>query len=276
MVLDLKQNGIQFQLPYNFDTKLIDGFELLGGTADILDCIYLPPFHEDYVPILRTHPNDKTLSFDWLQYVGHIDFLNKHFPNKTELLLQRIDGVLMPPNIIRKYITIGFTKFCVGTIEQAKIIKDIDSNLKIIGSIAMHMTVDELNNNKKKYQNLFDAFVLDFSFNKSISNIKKLPKDFEYIILCNSLCSIYCDGDRHWWTKDIYSMTCPGLYPAIKFENSCLIRPMDLQFFTPYIKIFKLQDRGWDTNTILRDFVLYSSDYKNYPNIEYDEFLYEK
>ena len=276
MVLDLKQNGIQFQLPYNFDTKLIDGFELLGGTADILDCIYLPPFHEDYIPILRTHPNDKTLSFDWLQYVGHIDFLNKHFPNKTELLLQRIDGVLMPPNIIRKYITIGFTKFCVGTIEQAKIIKNIDSNLKIIGSIAMHMTVDELNNNKKKYQDLFDAFVLDFSFNKNISNIKKLPKDFEYIILCNSLCSVYCDGDRHWWTKDIYSMTCPGLYPTIKFENSCLIRPMDLQFFTPYIKIFKLQDRGWDTNTILRDFVLYSSDYKNYPNIEYDEFLYEK
>ena len=56
--------------------------------------------------------------------------------------------------------------------------------------------------------------------------------------------------------------------------NSALIRPMDLKLFDPYIQVYKLQDRGWPTSDIIRDFILYTSNYSIYPNITIDEKLY--
>ena len=57
--------------------------------------------------------------------------------------------------------------------------------------------------------------------------------------------------------------------------NSCArIRPMDLGFFDPYISIYKLQDRGWPSKDIIRDYILYTTNYSIYPNINYDERMY--
>ena len=49
---------------------------------------------------------------------------------------------------------------------------------------------------------------------------------------------------------------------------------MDLGLFDLYISVYKLQDRGWPTSHILNDYILYNSDYSIYPNIIYDESIY--
>ena len=46
---------------------------------------------------------------------------------------------------------------------------------------------------------------------------------------------------------------------------------MDLHFFDPYIFAYKLQDRGWKTQHIIRDLALYTTDWIYYPNIIYDD-----
>lgn len=174
--------------------------------------------------------------------------------------------------MIKKYIGLGFKNFCVGTIEQAKIIKEIDPNLTVVGSIAMHITPSQIESNIQEYKKYFNAFVLDFSYTRNFLRIKILPKDFEYILLTNSRCNAGCDGDHHWWSER--NANCPGIFDDISFYDSCLIRPMDLYMFDPYIDVFKLQDRGWPTELILRELVLYSTNY-NYPNIKYDGSIYQ-
>jgi hypothetical protein len=74
---------------------------------------------------------------------------------------------------------------------------------------------------------------------------------------------------------------CPGIYTGdsssnnqTSWETCAIIRPMDLGFFDPYIYIYKLQDRGWPTAEILRDYILYTTNYNLYPGITYDERMY--
>ena len=247
----------KFELPYNFDKNLILGYQLFGIDIDDIDCIYMPPFIKDYQSILRNNREDPYTQLSYDEYLDHIQYVNSQFPGKMQLLLQKTnEEEIMPEHLIKKYIDLGFNNFCVGNIQQAKIIKQIDQNIKIVGSIAMHIDKEKIYANFKEYIRYFDSFVLDFSYNKDIVKIKQLPKNFEYMLLANSRCNIRCEGDRHWW-GDGKSHKCPGLYPNIPHNESCLIRPTDLYIFEPYIKVFKLQDRGWSTEMILREVALY-------------------
>lgn len=139
----------------------------------------------------------------------------------------------------------------------------------------MHITPKDLYEHPE-YHGVFNSFVLDFSYTKDIQNIKMLPNYYNYILLTNSLCNCKCDGTHHWELKPNELNHCPGLANTVGFEKSCLIRPMDLKYFDPYISVYKLQDRGWPTSWILRDIVLYSTDFTFYPGIVYDEDLYEQ
>lgn len=255
---------IKFEMPYNFDKQLILGYELLGVDINQIDCIYVPPFIEDYQTILRTPEKDVYAQLTYEEYLDHIQYIEQHYPGKLQLLLQQIKPEKnMPSNLIKKYINLGFNNFCVGNIEQAKIIKEINPNIKIVGSIAMHTDYDKIISNLEVYKKYFNSFVLDFSFNKNILAIKKLPKEFEYMLLANSRCNIRCEGDRHWW-GDGESHKCPGIYPNINYMDSCMIRPNDLHVFQPYIKVFKLQDRGWPTTLILQSVAMYCCDINFY------------
>lgn len=115
----------------------------------------------------------------------------------------------MPSYLVKKYIGLGFRNFCVGSLEQAKIIKNIDPNIKVVGSIAMHITAEQIEENDKEYSQYFNSFVLDFSYTKNLLKIKILPKNYEYMILANSRCNNQCDGDHHWWSA--HNNYCPGL-----------------------------------------------------------------
>ena len=187
----------------------------------------------------------------------------------------------MPKEQIEKYCKLGFSKFCVGSIEQAKIIKELDSKLEVIGSISMQINKDKILSNMN-YGIYFDSFVLPFYFSRDFEAITKLPKTHKYILLVNAFCSIHCNGKGHWWfqyTKDSAPFKCPGLMGTdepMKWKDGALIRPMDLELFDPYISVYKLQDRGWPTEMIFRDYVRYTSKHDLYPGIQYSKSYYLK
>lgn len=271
----------QFEFPYNFDKNLISILNILDPLGKSVNCIYLPPFLQDYQTILRNPEQADFLNkMDRIEYESHIQFINSLFPNKIQLLLQKED-ILLQENEIKYYLNLGIKKYCVASIKQAQLIKKIIPDANIIGSIAMQINIEKIQNNLEEFSLYFDGFVLPFSASRDLNNIKKLPKNFYYILLINAYCNIHCNGKNHWnYTyKESYDVKCPGILTSdknnsIPWEKSARIRPMDLGFFDRYIYIYKLQDRGWPTEDILRDYILYTSDFSIYPGINYEERMY--
>lgn len=268
----------QFEIPYNFDINLINCMQIFDPEGITISCFYIPPFLKDYQTILRSPESAHDLEImSRSEYEQHIKFINSIYPGKLQLLLQKTNE-LMSKEKIQYYINLGFNNFCVGSIEQAKIIKTIDKNMTIVGSIAMKVTYDELlvNNQYEKY---FDYFVLHFPFCKNLKEIKLLPKKYKYILLVNAYCNIDCNGTHHWNNTYKGELNyCPGILQDnnLKWSKTARIRPMDLDLFSQYISIYKLQDRGWPTEMIIRDYILYTSDYSIYPNIIYNEKIYNQ
>ncbi len=264
-----------FEIPYNFDLGLLNGIQLLHVPIDNIYCFYIPPYQEDYTSIFR---GSTFLARNRKEYEVHISYIKELFgANKLQLLLQSTNtNKILPKEKLIYYFRLGFTKFCCGSIEQAKMIKEINSEAEIVGSITMKINQQKIQENFLIYKKIFDKFVLDFSYTRDIEKIKKMPTDFQYLLLVNSPCNSQCDGTHHWFAEDQYHITCPGKHSDISFEQSCIINPIDLCLFDKYISIYKLQDRGWPTDIILRDLIVYSRDYKLYPNIKNDFEIYYK
>ena len=266
---------IQFEIPYNFDPYYVDTLKNCNLINDYIKYIYIAPFKDDYTTIIR-HDVYGAKFLTREEYVKHMQKIRYYFNGKMQLLLQKKDK-LMPLETLKWYIDIGFTAFCCGNVEQAKMIKNYDPSLTVIGSIVLHVTNQDILENKD-YQNFFDVFVLDFSYGRSLTKIKNMPDTKKYMILANSTCHVNCDGDHHWnVTKEFAKIHCPGRYPREhqNFNDTVLIRPMDLHFFEPYIDTFKMQDRSWPTWSIINDLIMYETDYTTYPGIQYDEGMYD-
>ena len=265
----------EFEIPYQFNLNLIKGIQLLNIQDSWINCFYMAPYPKDYETVVRTGESQRYLmSLSKNEYIKQVEYLNQLYPNKLQLLLQRIDGILMSPEILKFCYNLGFTKFCVGSAAQAEIIKNNFDNVDITGSITMHINKEKLEQNSN-YKDLFKGFVLDFSFCRHLNKIKELPTDYKYIILANSQCNSHCEGDRHWWANK-QSFKCPGLIKDTGFSESTLIRPMDLFMFDKYISVYKLQDRSWPVSDVLRDLVLYTTQYNAYDGIVYSEKMYNK
>lgn len=262
----------KFEIPYNFDKNLINGLQILNTPNESIECIYTSPYYYDYKAIIR-NPNEK----DWLdmtktEYANHIIFINDLYPNKVQLLLQNTENKpIMNLNQLKFYFDLGINNFCVGSIRQAQLIKEFKPDAKIICSITAHTNKD----NVKSRSELFDAFVLDFSFCRDIDKIQNLPDEYKYILLVNSQCHHKCDGTHHWEFRYNNIFYCPGKYPQISYEDSCILRPMDLPLFDNKIYAYKLQDRGWPTHIILRDMVLYTTNFSMYPGINSNQDIYK-
>ena len=180
---------IQFEFPYNFDKKLLYILQTFT-TGDDINCIYLPPYLKDYQTILRTAEQaDQLDRMSRQEYEEHLNFINSLFPNKIQILLQKAD-ILLNAELVKYYISLGVKNFCVASIEQAKIIKQIDSTINIVGSIAMQITQEKIKNNLQEFSLYFDSFVLPFSASRKLLELKKFPRNFNYILLINSLCSM--------------------------------------------------------------------------------------
>lgn len=252
-------------------------------------CIYCPPYMEDYraAKHFYTHSNGKymadahTMSKE--QYLSHIEHIREFFPDKLMLLLQQ-NNYLMDDAMLQDYINLGFSKFCVGSIEQAQHIRAILPNAEIIASITMKLMPEDLENPECE---VFDGIVLYFPYNRDLEMIANLPKKFKYILLVNCGCNINCPGTHHWFAdrgteKKMFNF-CPNA--RIKHENDggnvpweqiIRIRPMDLPIFDPYITYYKLQGREFDTSQIVEEICLYSYDYLRLPRVNIEPSLYYK
>ena len=185
------------------------------------------------------------------------------------LLLQQNNNIISI-DLLKYYFSLGIKKFCVGSIAQAKIIKELfnNDNIEIFGSITMKINRFKLTEEHDKY---FDGFVLWFPFNRNIKRIKNLPNNFKYILLINCKCYAFCDGTHHWFAtkEEEEHIYCPRKFFTTNsqeqiFKDSIFIRPNDLQLFDPYISYYKLQGREYKTWQIINDIVFYTTDYKYY------------
>ena len=249
-----------FEIPYNFDKKLIDNLYQIDPKGDTYHCIYMPPYYYDYHSAKRyyVHSNNidmvKQQDISRDEYESHINYIKQYYPDKLMLLLQQ-NKVCIDIEMLNYYINLGFKKFCVGNIKQANIIRNILPDSEIIGSISMKIMPNDLL--EQKYE-VFDGFVLWFPYNRKLSIIKQLPKKYKYILLVNCDCSIYCKGSHHWFaTQDEESVIkCPN---NKIWENTIRIDSQDLTLFESYITYFKLQGREYTTPQILEDLLTYSN-----------------
>lgn len=264
-----------FEIPYNFDKKLVD-FLNIYNNFDI-HCIFLPPWGEDYpysakYGIIQSGKEYNYINFpDTRQeYEEHLKYINIFFPKKIMLLLQSNSHILLEDKI-QYYISLGISKFCVGSIEQAEIIHNIIPEAEIMGSISMKIEPELLNNHLELYKQLFDSFVLWFPFNRDFKRLQNLPKDFKYSLLINCSCSIFCDGTHHWFISkedaSIGNFNCPHKIDPdfyMQYKNIIRIRPDHLYLFDNYISYFKLQGRLLQTNQIIQDIVVFTTDLNLY------------
>ena len=269
----------RFEIPYNFDSHLVEILNYLSKSYDsgFCDTLYAPAFHEDYPEILRTinyvDNNHKQMTRE--TYEAHIKYCQKLLPGKVQILLQQ-HNFIMPKGTVQYYIdTFGIRKFCCGTFEQAKIIKEIDPTIEITASITMYITEEELEQHPE-YQGVFDRIVLPLKFNRDLDGIKKLPRTFEYLIIVNTNCNANCKGVHHWFSPDPLHAYCPGTSSEdkISWGEMANIRPCDLGMFADYISVFKLQDRGWPTFEIIQSLLTYYGNYDYMAGINRSEDLY--
>lgn len=261
----------KFNIPYNFDFNLLSGLNILNIEEESIYCIYMPPEESDY----KTIQKNDVLPYG-TEYLEHINIINSQFPNKIQLLLQQ-PNKLISKKKLEKYINLNISKFCVGSIEQAKIIKEILPKADITGSIVMHITKEKLEQDKEDYLKYFNNFVLDFSYNRDIDKIYNLPKDFNYTLIINSCCNSKCQGDFHWFYNGSENFECP-YKDKISWSETSIIKPSDLPLFDPYINNYEIEGRGFPTFSILANLLLYgNNNFKGYfPELIMDESIYKK
>ena len=273
------------EIPYNFDKQLIDILYTLNPSGDNYNSIYCCPYKDDYKAAKRYHTAEngldmvKSNNISREEYIQHIQYINKIFPNKLMLLLQQNNEVI-DRNKLRFYLALGFTKFCVGNIEQAKELKQINSSYYVIGSLSMKISLTKLQT--INFKPWFDGFVLFFPFNRNFKAITQLPKIFDYILLVNCDCNIHCGGTHHWFaTREqelLKTLECPNrfyLNHSPDWNQLIRIRPMDMPLFDPYISAYKLQGREHTTASIIQDVCLWTTDYSRYPGINYTTDIYQ-
>lgn len=276
------------EVPYNFDKDLIDIMFKLDPSGEQYHCIYCPPYPGDYQAAKHyyTHRNGRYMAdyynFSKDEYLSHINYIKKIFPTKMMLLLQQ-NNYCMDLGMLKEYISYGFSKFCVGNIEQAKQIRSIFPEAEIIASITMKLMPEDLN--KAEYD-ILDGVVLFFPYNRDLETIKKLPSKFRYVLLVNCGCNINCGGTKHWFADEHTSKgrawfcinnIAEMAHGQVPWDQIIRIRPMDLPIFDPYISYYKLQGREYDTHQIIEEICLYSFNYSRWPSNEFkDSRLYTK
>ena len=268
----------QFEIPYNFDKHLIKLLHNIDPSGESYHCIYMSPHINDYHAAKRftrnTLFNNKSMvelqNFTFEHYLEHVNnIINVFGKNKLMLLLQQ-NEYCMETSILIKYINLGFSKFCVGSIEQAKAIKQLMPNAEITGSITMKIMPNMLISNPE--YSIFNNFVLWFPYNRNLNLIQQLPKDYNYILLVNCSCNKNCNGTQHWLAKtqeEEDTIICPNKNNKISIQDTILIPPGDLQLFDNYITYYKLQGREYSTYQLIQDVCMYKSDIHTTSTINY-------
>ena len=247
---------MKFEVPFNLNW---DGqyFKYLDKNKDKLkyiDCVYMPTLELDH----NTREECLRKPIDEDTYANYIKEL-KSYDLNVSVLIQRDASMELIEKYINKYDIHDFT---INDDELAKEIKSKYPDIKLRLSITRKVTPKEL---QEKDFSMYDVICLFFWYNKHLDTIKMLPKEYKYMLICNTECLWNCKNcDTHWFDIKNFRRTCiQERYKNGKpqYDKIAYIPPTELQLFENYIDVFKLEGREFLSHQIFKEFNKYINFY---------------
>lgn len=261
----------KFEVPYNFDSSLVDFYTRYRS---IISFIYLPPFKADAINArtLIENPNKGAIGYmpdTRDEYIEHLIYIQQ---KGLECYILWQDNKSIEPENIRFYQNFGVNGFVVGNEQNASIIKTVDKNLRLIASITMKLTFNDLLYRDFSY---FDGIVLFFPFTRSLNAIKKLSHIKEKLVLMpNTICYTDCAAIHHWFPKNNELRPEDRCMAWDNIDKCCLIYPEHLCMFDDYVGGYKLQGRDYPTFEIIKNAEAYF--YRSSSNNFLDSYIDEQ
>ncbi len=237
-----------YEVPYNFDEKLIDFY---SNYKSFVNYLYIPPYKDDS-DNTRTSIQTKSIGHCYMplsreEYESHIHKIVAS-GLRFVILWQKPDMPLTD-SLIEYYCKLGTSGFIVASDINAESVKLYDKSLLSICSLVQRVC----ENIRDKDLSNYDYVILYYPFNRALSSLKTLIDIKEKIILMpNTLCNVDCPSLHHWFPKTNDSFV-PGRDCLMTEENigKCgLIFPEHLYLFDDYVGGYKLQGREYPTNAI--------------------------
>lgn len=246
----------KFEVPYNFDFKLIDFYSL---HSSMISFVYLPPFKSDAINTRTIIENPAKGSLGYMpdtreEYIEHLKYLQQKGLNFC-ILWQ--DNKSIEPEILRFYQNFGVNGFVVGNEQNASIIKKHDKTLLLVASITMKLDLNDL---LTRDFSIYDSVVLFFPFTRGLNAIKKLSHIKEKLVLMpNTVCFTDCYARHHWFPKNNELGQDDRCLARENIDKCCFIYPEHLYLFDDFVGSYKLQGREYPTFEIILNAEAYFS-----------------
>lgn len=252
----------KFEIPFNFDIQLLN---FLDDNIDKnwIEFLFLSLFKDDSINA-RSHVENVEIN-GWTyrvpetraEYTKYIEEIQKRGYNPA-VLLQHTS----PPSkeILDYYFKLGIKNFIVNNDSLAWEIKNKDSSYNVVASITKTLSA---NNIAEHDYSMYDKIVLHFPFNRALSRLKELPKQYNYVILANSYCTYSCvEAKIHWYStpEEASKVNCTK---HLNKDKLVYIPPEYIHLFEPYAANFKLQGREYPTSVLANEIYYY---YKKFHN----------
>lgn len=250
----------KFEIPYNFDFKLIDE---LTPYKDFVDFIYMPSYYADGGNSRKDLILKQSVPSTWEEYLEHLSYIQAHF--NVGILIQENCTI----ELIDKYYDLGVRIFVLNDNDLTIAAKQQYPDIRCILSITSVLSANDIKNND---YSMYDEIVLFFNFCRQIQLLKELPKEYKYVLIPNSHCVYNCDrASAHWKlnanTIEEYDIKVnniiKGYCSEIYREDRAFIQPQDIVYFNKYITNYKLVDRLMSTQDIIYDINRYTKQYEN-------------
>jgi len=240
-----------FEVPYNFSLSLI---RFYAKHSTKISFLFLPPYKDDSINS-RTSIETKKKGRCYTpqsreEYEYHLhEIVNAGL---RFVVLWQVPGSTISEKTLSYYCGLGTSGFIIANDENAKIVKEYDPKLLVIGSLVQRIYV----NMTKRDFRYYDKVILYYPFNRSLNALKQLAYMKDKIVLMpNALCHIDCPSIHHWFPSDdhpfVLERDCWVLRNKEDYVDKCgFISPEHLYLFDNYVGGYKLQGRESSTDLI--------------------------
>ncbi len=260
----------KFEVPYNFDPLFVEKFGYREDLLPYIDCFYLPAWKDDCDNTRFNSTLGENYPKTYDEYDSRIKDL-KSFGVPLCILMQKSATL----KLIEKYIALGIKAFTLNDDKLAKRIKAKYPDVRLSLSITRVLSLADIKEPAHDFS-MYDRIVLWHWFSKNIDALSELPDRYKYVLICNSGCVYNCSWhDEHWYIKaddlDDYkrqeSEVCAKCDAVRRSDpdKTSIIEPEDLEFFDPYISVYKLIDRLDHTELIIDNLNAYVNRFRGCP-----------
>lgn len=239
----------KFEVPYNFNESLILFYKKY---ASYISFLFLPPYKDDAI---NTRSSIETKKKGRCYMPQSRDEYEYHLRKIVDaglhyVVLWQLPDSILSSKTLNYYCSLCVSGFVIGNDENAKIIKDFNPQLLVIGSLIQRLC----ENISKKDLRYYDYVLLYYPFNRSLDAIKQLSHiKNKVVIMPNTFCHIDCPSIHHWFpSKDrpfVLDRDCLVLKDSLGYTKKCgFIFPEHLCLFDNYIGGYKLQGREYTTS----------------------------